>query len=84
MRTCSIWTDDGRTDDDGRQVINIAHPEPCSGELKKGKRKVQGVPKSQAAAHPRHEEEGKTDKTKQALTHKCTKRTKISSLFPAR
>ena len=26
----------GRTDDDGRQVITIAHPEPCSGELKKG------------------------------------------------
>ena len=23
-----------RTDDDGRQVITIAHPEPCSGELK--------------------------------------------------
>ena len=29
-----------------------------------GKRKVQGVPKSQAAAHPRHEEEEETDKTK--------------------
>ena len=26
-------TTDGRTDDDGRQVITIAHPEPCSGEL---------------------------------------------------
>ena len=27
---------DGRTmDDDGRQVITIAHPEPCSGELKR-------------------------------------------------
>ena len=26
----------GRTDDDGRQVITIAHPEPCSGVLKKG------------------------------------------------
>ena len=26
---------DGRTPmDDGRQVITIAHPEPCSGELK--------------------------------------------------
>ena len=22
------------TDDDGRQVITTAHPEPCSGELK--------------------------------------------------
>ena len=30
-----------------------------------GKRKVQGVPLSQAAAHPRHEEEEETDKTKQ-------------------
>ena len=31
------WTDDGSqmTSDDGRQVITIAHPEPCSGELKK-------------------------------------------------
>ena len=27
------WTD-GRTDDDGRQVITIAHPEPSSSELK--------------------------------------------------
>ena len=25
---------DGWTDDDGQQVITIAHPEPCSGELK--------------------------------------------------
>ena len=33
---------------------------------KKGKRKVQGVPQSQAAAHPRHKEEEETDKTKQA------------------
>ena len=34
--------------------------------VKKGKRKVQGVRKSQAAAHPRHEEEQETYKTKQA------------------
>ena len=33
---------------------------------KKGKWKVQGVPQSQTAAFPRHQEEGKTDKTKQA------------------
>ena len=33
---------------------------------KKGKRKVQGVPQSQAAAHPRHEIEEETGKTKQA------------------
>ena len=27
-------TDAGRrTDDDGRQVITIVHPEPCSGDL---------------------------------------------------
>ena len=29
-------------------------------------RKVQGVPQSQAAAHPRYEEEEETNKTKQA------------------
>ena len=34
--------------------------------VKKGKRKVQGVPQSQTAAHPRHQEEEETDKTKQA------------------
>ena len=33
---------------------------------KKKERKVQGVPQSQAAAHPRHEEEEETGKTKQA------------------
>ena len=33
---------------------------------KKGKRKVQGVPKSQTAALPRHQEEEETDKSKQA------------------
>ena len=32
--------------------------------IKKGKRKVQGVPQSQTAALPRHQEE--TDKSKQA------------------
>ena len=31
---------------------------------KKGKRKVQGVPQSQTAALPRHQEEEKTDKSK--------------------
>ena len=34
---------------------------------KKGKRKVQGVPQSQAAIFPRHQEEVETDKTKQDL-----------------
>ena len=33
---------------------------------KKGKRKVQGVPQSQTAAHPRPQEEEETDKSKQA------------------
>ena len=33
---------------------------------KKGKRKVRGVPQSQAAALHRHQEEERTDKTKQA------------------
>ena len=32
----------------------------------KGKRKVQGVPQSQTAALPRHQQEEETDKTKQA------------------
>ena len=35
-------------------------------EKKKGKRKVQGVPQSQTAALPRHQEEEETDKTRQA------------------
>ena len=34
--------------------------------IKKGKRKVQGVPQSQTAALPRHQEEEETDKSKQA------------------
>ena len=32
---------------------------------KKGKRKVQGVPQLQTAVLPRHQEEEKTDKSKQ-------------------
>ena len=40
--------------------------QPHKMNLKTGKRKVQGVPQSQAVAHPRHEEEEETDKTKQA------------------
>ena len=35
---------------------------------KKGKRKVEGVPQSQTAAHPRTQEEEETDKSKQAQT----------------
>ena len=33
--------------------------------VKQGKKKVQGVPQSQTAAIPRHQEEEETDKTKQ-------------------
>ena len=33
---------------------------------KTGKRKVEGVPQSQTAALPKHQEEEKTDKSKQA------------------
>ena len=60
---------------------------------KKGKRKVQGVPQSQAAALPRHQEEEETHKTKRKRkqtkpnkrkSNKRTKSTKISSLFPKR
>ena len=39
---------------------------------KKGKRKVQGVPQSQTAALPRHQEEEETDKSK-----KSTNRTNV-------
>ena len=39
-----------------------------SANWKKGKRKVQGVPQSQTAALPRHQEEEQTDKSKQAQT----------------
>ena len=36
--------------------------------VKKGKRKVQGVPQSQTAALPKPQEEEETDKSKQAQT----------------
>ena len=42
------------------------------------------MPQSQAAAHPRHQEEEEIDKTKQRKSNKRTKSTKISSLFPKR
>ena len=35
-------------------------------QKKKGKRKVQGMPQSQTAALPGHQEEEETDKSKQA------------------
>ena len=40
----------------------LSYTEKC----KKDKRKVQGMPQSQVAALPRHQEEVETDKTKQA------------------
>ena len=45
-------------------LSNMAHILPAI--PKKGKRKVQEVLQSQTAALPRHQEEEKTDKTKQA------------------
>ena len=50
---------------------------------KKERRKVQGVPHSQTAALPRHQEEKETDKSKQAQIEQTNKGTKISSLFPS-
>ena len=49
--------------------------------LKKGKRKVQGVPQSQTAALPRPQEEEETDKSKQAQTEQTYEK---HSLFPKR
>ena len=45
-----------------------------SSVTEKGKRKVQGVPQSQTAALPRHQEEDKTDKTKQAQIEQTYKK----------
>ena len=42
-------------------TINLSIP-----LVKKGKRKVQGVPQSQTKILPRHQEEEETDKSKQA------------------
>ena len=52
-------------------------------EVKKGKRKVQEVPQSQATALPKHQEEEETDKTKRKI-EQTYENTKISSLFPKR
>ena len=51
---------------------------------KRGKRKVHGVPQSQTAALPRHQEEAETDKSNKHKSNKRTKSTKVSSLFPKR
>ena len=50
--------------------------------FKKSKRKVQRMPQSQTAALPRHQEEEETDKTNKRKSNRCTKSSKISSLFP--
>ena len=47
----------------GKAVVTVGRRRD---KEQKGKGKVQGVPQSQAAALPRHEEEEETDKTKQA------------------
>ena len=46
---------------------------------KKGTRKAQGVPQSQTEAHPRHQEEEETDKTKQAQIEQTYEKHKINS-----
>ena len=51
---------------------------------KKGQRKVQGVPQSQTAALPRHQEKEETEKPNEHKSSKRTKSTKISYLFPKR
>ena len=49
------------------QFTSVRNEICCSDhEVKKGKRKVQGVPQSQTTALPRHQEEEETDKSKQA------------------
>ena len=68
------------------RCIKVYEPERCPATyiMQKSKRKVQGVPQSQTAALPRHQEEEETDKSKQAQIDQHTKSTKISSLFPRR
>ena len=48
----------------GSDALFTVLPQCCI--LKKGKRKVQGVPQSQTAALPRHQEEEETNESKQA------------------
>ena len=47
-------------------ISDSSKPYWMSDPSKKVKRKVQGVPQSQAAALPRHKQEEETDKNKQA------------------
>ena len=55
-----------------------------SSEKKKAKRKVQGVPQSQTAALPDTKWKRKPTNPDKHKSNKCTKSTKISSLFPHR
>ena len=55
-----VWTESFLHKRQQRVVVNGAKSQY------KGKRKVQGVPQSQTAALPRHQEEEETDKTNQA------------------
>ena len=48
--------------------LDIVHAAGTEVQHEKGKRKVQGVPKSQTAALPRPQEEEETDKSTQAQT----------------
>ena len=49
-------------------MISLTQFVEYRGIVKKGKRKVQGVPQSQTEAPPRPQEEAETDKSKQAQT----------------
>ena len=51
---------------------------------KKGKRTVQEVPQSQAAALPRHQKEEETDKTKEAQIKQTYEKHLDNALFPKR
>ena len=53
-------------------------------QKKKSKRKVQGVPQSQTAALPIHQEKRKPTNPNKHKSNKRTKSTKVSSLFPKR
>ena len=50
------------------------HNPSMPGFRNKGKRKFQGVPRSQTAALPKHQEEEETDKSKQAQIEQTYKK----------
>ena len=65
-------------------VIFLLHRIIYTTNVKKGKRKVQGVPQSQTIALPRHKRKSKQINPNKHKSNKRTKSTKISSLFPKR